>query len=293
MTQYSHSRLGCFENCPKQFEYRYIKKLEVDREGVEAFLGKRVHEILERLYHHVARYGQPPSLSQVAERFHKDWAHHWHDQVEIVRKNRTVEFYQETGERCLENYYRSHYPFDEGETVALEHGISMHLDDAGRYRARGIIDRLTRKAEGRYEIHDYKTSASLPPRARLDQDRQLALYQIGIEQTYPDVQEVELIWHYLVFNRTLRSRRSPEQLEGLRAETIALIDRIEATEEFPARPGPLCRWCSFLEICPEGSASVAEEPHVTGPPPGSEPLEALAAPSPAGAPGGVQLSLLD
>ena len=34
MTQYSHSRLASFENCPKRFEYRYVQKLEVDTEGI-------------------------------------------------------------------------------------------------------------------------------------------------------------------------------------------------------------------------------------------------------------------
>lgn len=259
MVQYSHSRLSSFENCPLKFRYRYIDKLKTKRDSVEAFLGKRVHEILERLYHHVARHGRPPSLAQVLERFRKDWPRHWHADVHIVRTENPVEFYQNAGERCLENYYRSHYPFDSGETVGIEAPLSMRLDDEGRYRIRGIIDRLVRRAEGVWEIHDYKTSGSLPPRARLASDRQLALYQLGIEQTYPDVEQVELVWHYLLFDKTLRSSRSLEQLEKLRQDTIALIDEIEATTEFPPKPGPLCRWCEYADPCPEGGSRSSED----------------------------------
>ena len=40
LTVYSHSRLSSFENCPAQFRYRYIDKVETETEGVEAFVGK-------------------------------------------------------------------------------------------------------------------------------------------------------------------------------------------------------------------------------------------------------------
>lgn len=51
MTIYSHSRLSCFEQCPNKFKLKYIDKVESDIEqSVEAFLGSRVHETLEKLY---------------------------------------------------------------------------------------------------------------------------------------------------------------------------------------------------------------------------------------------------
>lgn len=251
MTEYSHSRLSSFENCPRQFKYRYIDQIKVDTEGVEAFMGKRVHEILERLYHHIARNSRPPSLAQVLERYRQDWERSWHEKILIVRKENPREYYLERGARCLENYYRGHYPFTSGETVALEERLRLRLDGDGRYKMLGIVDRIVRSGEGAFEIHDYKTSASLPPQRKLNEDRQLALYQIGLEQTYPDVKEVELVWHFLIHNRTLRSRRSPEALVELRRATMQVIDAIEAETEFRPRPGPLCRWCDYAGICPE------------------------------------------
>jgi hypothetical protein len=49
LTEYSHSRISNFENCKRQFRFRYIDEVKSDRESIEAYLGKRVHEILERL----------------------------------------------------------------------------------------------------------------------------------------------------------------------------------------------------------------------------------------------------
>jgi putative RecB family exonuclease len=288
-TQYSHSRLSTFENCPRQFEYRYVQKIPRDRESIEAFLGKRVHEILERLYHHVGRHGRPPSLRQVLDRYMADWNLHWHEKVEIVRDDRDITFYRQQGQRCLESYYRGHYPFDEGETIGIEKRISFHLDAEGEYRVRGVIDRFVRTEPGHYEIHDYKTGGYMPPRERLERDRQLSLYQIGIQQTVPDAEEVALVWHYLSFGKTVRVTRTPEDLETLRYGTIDLIDRVEGATEFKTSPGPLCRWCEYSDICPDARINRApdEEPvplaayrEVRSGSKSSEPAEAVASEPP-------------
>jgi len=248
-TEYSHSRLSAYENCPKRYAYRYVEGIESDLEGVEAFVGKRVHEVIERLYLHLGEHGRPPSLAQVHDRFQREWRQTWHARVSIVRTENDEAHYVEHGLRCLSSYYRDQYPFDRDKTVAVEKAISLTLDSEGRYRMRGIIDRVACTGPGQLEVHDYKTG-SMPPKRVFEKDRQLALYQIGIEQMYPDVEQVDLVWHYLAFDRTIRVRRSSEQLAQLRVDTMALIDRIEAASEFPARPGTLCAWCEFREICP-------------------------------------------
>jgi putative RecB family exonuclease len=250
VTLYSHSRLSAFEDCPRKYAFRYVEKIQTDWEGVEAFVGRRVHEILERLYHHVRAHGRPPSLAQVLTRFQRDWRAQWHPQVRIVRTENDVEHYQRYGEQCLTHYYRAQYPFDEGETIAIEHDLQIALDADGRYRMRGIVDRIVRTREGGYEIHDYKTGGYLPSLAKLASDRQLALYQIGLQQTYADADSVELVWHYLNFNKTLRVRRTTEDLVQLRTATIGTIDAIEGAREFAPSPGPLCRWCDYAELCP-------------------------------------------
>ena len=286
--QYSHSRLSTYENCPRQFAYRYVDKIEVDTEGVEAFVGKRVHEILERLYHHIGRYGRPPSLRQVLDRYHADWRDRWHEGVLIVRTELGPDEYKERGERCLENYYRAFYPFTDGQNVGIEARLHVRLGEDGNYSLVGVVDRIVRTAHGRYEIHDYKTGTRLPPQSQLDRERQLALYQIGLEQTYDDVESVELVWHYLVHNKTLRSRRTSEQLSELGAKTMALIDRIEATEDYPPRTSPLCNWCDYKRICPAQGGDATRPSSRPLPAP---PIAARAAPPAPMHP--EQLSLLD
>ena len=114
---YSHSRLSSFENCRKQFEFRYIQKIPSETESIEAFVGKRVHEILERLYLFVGR-GQIPGVEKVIDRYQKLWEETYDaDRVRIIREGTPLAFYRDLGESCLRSYYMRHYPFDDGETM--------------------------------------------------------------------------------------------------------------------------------------------------------------------------------
>jgi len=286
---FSHSRLASFEKCPKQFHFRYVLRLPAESESVEAFLGKRVHEVLEKLYLVVGE-GRVPSLAQVVRRFLTNWDGAYDAaRIRIVRSELDPAFYREIGARALRNFYRRYYPFDGEETLGVEERVTFALDATGSYRMQGVIDRLVRSRDGAIEIHDYKTGQRVPPQRALDSDRQLALYQLGLATRLEDAPEVRLVWHYLAVDQVRVSRRSAQQLEALRERTIGLIDCIQGEERFEPRPGPLCSWCEYRDRCPV----FAREPQAARPPPrvpaGSE--AALAAAPPPGAAPSAQLSL--
>lgn len=246
---YSASRLSTYESCPLQYRFRYIDRIPRTEQSIEVYLGLRVHEALSTLYRTLQLGGQP-SLSDLLKDYHWQWEQQWHDQVKIVKQDRSIEYYREFGERCLVNYYQAHQPFNHGEVLGLECRVTTSLDPQGSYKLQGYIDRLVSVGSGRYEIHDYKTSGRLPSQAAIDVDRQLALYQLAVEATWPDAREIELVWHYLSFGKELRSRRTPQALEGLKRSTIAVIDRIEADTEFKPIKSNLCHWCVYQNICP-------------------------------------------
>jgi putative RecB family exonuclease len=256
---YSPSRISTYESCPRQYKYRYIDRIPRDEESIEAFLGSRVHEALNKLYRDF-QLGKPPSLPDLLAYYEWDWGRRWHNQVRIVKQDYSIDHYKRLGKRCLVTYYQAHKPFDRGQTLGLEHKVTSSLDQAGRYRIQGYVDRLVRVQPGCYEIHDYKTSGRLPAQDQIDADRQLALYQLGVAGIWPDAEEIELVWHYLAFGKELRSRRTPEALERLKKATIALIDRIEADTKFTPIKSLLCQWCAYLSICPIWTDQTAETP---------------------------------
>jgi putative RecB family exonuclease len=249
---YSHSRLASFEDCPRKFQYRYVLKIPSETESVEAFVGKRVHEVLERLYRAVGR-GHVPRLAQVVQRYLQLFDDAYDDaRVTIVRTENPLDFYRDLGAQCLGNYYRAHYPFDADETLALEERVAFDLGKLGDRRVQflGFVDRIARARDDSIEIHDYKTSARVPKQSDLDQDRQLALYQIGLAPRWGEGQPVRLVWHYVRHGRTCTSSRSPEQLDDLRDQTLTLVARIRDEKAFEARPSALCRWCEYRQRCP-------------------------------------------
>ncbi len=250
MPSYSHSRLSAFEQCPLKFKLRYLDKVETEvEEGVEAFLGKKVHETLEKLYRDL-QMQKLDSLQELLKFLNDGWKKSWNDEIVIVKQDYTPELYLKLAEKMVIDYYHRYKPFNHSRTIACESRVAITLDDKGDYMLQGYIDRLGFVEPGIYEIHDYKTSSSLPLQRYLDDDRQLALYQLAVKEGYSDAQKIRLIWHFLAFDKELKSTRTDEQLELLKAETLALIKRIESTTEFPAKESKLCGWCEFRPMCP-------------------------------------------
>jgi putative RecB family exonuclease len=249
---YSHSRLDTFERCPRRFFYRYRAQLPPESESIEAFVGKRVHEVLERLYRAVGD-GSVPSLERVIARYRQLFQDaHDPERVRIVRLEESLDSYLELGEHCLRNYYHDHYPFDRDETLGLEQRVEFSLGDlpSGPVRVQGFIDRVVRARDGALEIHDYKTSARVPSQRVIDADGQLALYQIGLTDPRNPPREVRLVWHFVRRGVTRTSTRTPSQLDALRTKILDRVERVRAETEWAAKPGPLCGWCEYRDGCP-------------------------------------------
>ena len=47
---FSYSQLSTFQTCPQQYKIIYLDGVRKNNESIEAFMGKRVHEVLEWLY---------------------------------------------------------------------------------------------------------------------------------------------------------------------------------------------------------------------------------------------------
>jgi len=247
---YSHSQLSTYETCPHQYRLHYIQKIKMDTEGIEAFMGSRVHDALEKLYRDL-KMTKLNTLEELLAFYHQCWEKNWSESVQIIRKEYHAEDYRRLGEKCITDYYKRYYPFDQGRTLGLEETIYFPLEEEKGYWIRGVIDRLALLDHSILEIHDYKTSSRLPSQADVQSDRQLAFYQMGVEGKWKDIQEIKLIWHYLAFDVDVQSLRTPEELQRLRQETMELIKKIESDRDFSPKESPLCNWCDYQSLCPK------------------------------------------
>jgi len=241
--------LSAYENCPLYYRFRYIDKVESEEEGIEAFMGSRVHDALEKLYRDL-KVSKLNTLEELHEYFDKVWDKKWHDSVVIVREEYTPENYRETGKRCISNYYNKYHPFDQDTTVSLEERLRIPLDEEEECVLVGYTDRISKTSDDTFEIHDYKTSNTLPQQEKIDRDRQLTLYQIGVQHKWPSAKDVKLVWHYVALDVDMVSTRTEEDIQNIKEEALELIDEIESTAEFEPRESPLCKWCEYQDICP-------------------------------------------
>jgi putative RecB family exonuclease len=250
MPTYSHSRLSTYENCPLQFKLTYIDRIKRETEGIEAFLGNRVHETLKKVYDNIRRT-KLDRLDEMLAYYESLWQKNWHDDIVINRKELTADHYRNLGRKILETYYQRYAPFSTDITIGTELMLNFSLDEAKKYRLTGLVDRLARDPNGVFWIHDYKTSAHLPSQEEADRERQLTLYQIGVRQRWPDIQNIRLVWHYLAFDYELISMRTDASLAELIKNTTQLIDRIQADIEFAPKESVLCDWCEYPDLCPQ------------------------------------------
>jgi len=251
--RFSHSSLETFKKCPAQFKIRYLDKVLKPDESIEAYLGKRLHEVIEYLYNHIGDNGIP-MLDVIMDKFQEYWESSWHQRIGIVRwREYRAEDYYALGEKCLAKFYRQYKPFDE-PAVGNELELVFHLDDSEDYKIKGILDRVDNDGSGKWEIHDYKSGKRVLSQGAANKDTQLALYQIGLEKKFDNVKEVELVWHFLQHGIEMRSRRTKEELNILSENIKIRIDNIRTAiadnHEFPAKESILCNWCYYWDECP-------------------------------------------
>lgn len=256
-----------YEQCPLRYRLYYINRLRPTYQWIESFVGARVHESLEYLYVRL-KVREIIPLSEVVQFYYRRWEQSWNGNVRINQKEYNREWYRRYGEKCLRRYYIQHYPFLEPGTqiVEVEWPFQIVLDTEQQYRMRGHVDRLTRRDDNSYVVHDYKTSPRVPNRGVLERDLQPGVYQLAVSKLFPEAKQVTVSWHYLASQQELRPSLSMHQLVRFQQKLIQQIEAVENDTEFAPRPTRACHTCEYQEMCPAQSHAQDQRKFLHPPP---------------------------
>jgi putative RecB family exonuclease len=265
--KYSKSMIEAFEKCPRQYKFAYIERASVEKPvSVEAFLGNAVHYALERLYR-FKMDGRLQTIEEMLADYHKYWEGPDKDKIKVTRENLGVDEYIKVGHDSLIKYYEKYEPFDDGAVLALEKKFFFPLDPAHEFSLSGKIDRVNRRHDGVIEIIDYKTSAALPSQQVLDNDTQMALYQMGVKYMWPDFDKFELHQIFLRQGVTLSTTMDDDKIEEIRYRSyqkILDVEQAKTDDNFPTKESSICDWCLYYELCPakRHRLALAKEEHL-------------------------------
>ena len=248
MAQYSHSKLGTFQQCKQKYKFQYVDKVKVEsKDTIETFLGSLVHKTLEKLYKDL-KFQKLNTKEELLNFFKECWNKEFNDKILIVKKDYKKENYFEMGIKFISDYYEHYKPFNNLTTLGIETEYRLELDDGNSYHVR--MDRLSCDKDGNYYVCDYKTNNQLKPQEELDEDRQLAMYSLWVKNNFNDCKNVKLVWYFLAFDKEMISERNEEQLLNLKLDVQNIIKEIESCNNFPTTVSNLCDWCAYKSLCP-------------------------------------------
>ncbi len=269
----SPSRLSDYKQCPQLFKFRFIERLPEPSTVYQA-RGTAAHLALENLYQLPSRERSP---EQLYELFRQAWSElRMEEYPDLFSSTEDERAWGLESMELLANYFTLEDPrsidpmFCEYDMLEELEGVSV----------RGILDRIDEDEHGELIITDYKTGKAPPERYALPAFFALKIYALLIRKRLGRTpREVRLL--YLNGPTMYRLEIHDKQLDAMDKQVRALWDAIARAlraDDFRPRPGRLCDWCSFQDVCPAFTDDSAGEETV--------PASGL---QPSRAPGAVQI----
>ena len=242
----SYSALNTYLTCPLKYKFQEIDKIKVSP-SKEAVFGTIIHSALKFLHE---PNPVPPTLEKLLEFYNNSW------NSEVYEDKQEELAVMQQGIKMLEDYYQKNNPKN-FKIVNLETffsvpvgKISLENSTQEEIVLSGKIDRIDQIENGGLEIIDYKTAKNLPSQKTVDSNLQLAIYQMGVQNRWPNLNKpIKLSLYFLKHGIKLSSTRTPKQIEEVKNQVLDLVKKIK-TSDFKPIPGPLCDWCGYQRECP-------------------------------------------
>tara|TARA_Y100000590_G_C15719879_1_gene1013177 strand:- start:175 stop:999 length:825 start_codon:yes stop_codon:yes gene_type:complete len=253
MEKFSYSRINTFDQCPQKYKIQYIDLISTNNDSIEAFMGNRVHNVLENLYSIDNLKNQFISFDKLIDMYSREWHENWHENIFISNYKFDINYYNhntvyDNGLKCLKNFYKrfNQKGYFKDKILELEFPFQIEVGD---YKLRGYIDRIDRNSKDEIDIFDYKTGVKSKSKIQALNDLQLAIYELAIREKFKKCKKINLHLYYLRNDKLVSFNHSLSQLEKLKNKIINKIDVINSSKDFIAKESILCEWCFYWEQC--------------------------------------------
>ncbi len=225
----SYSKVKSYKDCPELYRYIYMEQKRPPINAAAA-LGVSVHKALEA-YH--SRSGDLCDLMACYDE-------HWQSGG-FENAQQQLEYYNK-GRDMLERYWAIDCE-RESKIVCVEKKFEFLF---GKFKVRGTIDRIDKRADGRLEIIEYKTGAEVKSAAAAAENLQTAMYGLGMKMGLGLTPGLVTFWFLSQGKRVT----APYSQAG---EESALNEIASAGEKFLGKEFPPdvnhCPYCSLKKTC--------------------------------------------
>lgn len=246
----SSSSISTFTQCPKKWKHRYIDKYK-EPSSYAMVLGTFVHSVLEQL---MGRDPEDRTREEARVLAREEWEKLLQDDdyLGLELDDETALGFRQAAWASIRGLWDLENP-QRVNVVATE---EKFLLDMGDFDLVGYIDRVDEKA-GRIIVTDYKTGK--PPQARYQKDKlnQVILYSYAVGRTLErEVYKARLYFLGAEIVSTEITPKAIKKIESSVRDAAAEIIEAKDTQRFVPRTGPLCGWCPYIDLCPEGRSEV-------------------------------------
>ncbi len=245
----SASDLDLYRICP--LKYKFARVFAIPQEPtINQRFGILIHNVLERFHSEEMRAkeggvdlvggARAGSLDRLLSLFEAGWRRTGFgaSDDELQYRDRAV--------AALARYHERHVR-EESKPVWLERSFSFAIS---RHQLRGRVDRVDQRADGAYELIDYKTGEA---QSKLSDDLQLALYRLAAREAWQLEAALGSYWYVLADER-VPVPPAPDDAERVERTVLEVAAGIEA-QDFEPRPSyEICSWCDYRLICPASEA---------------------------------------
>ena len=224
----SFSQIETFKICPLHYKLKYIFKLPTPPSAAQSF-GSSLHATIRDFYLAVMA-GEKPTEKLIYGALEKNWV-----KEGFTGRAHEKKFF-EKGKLYLSGFLKQALNH-KSLPVVMEEPFTIPLIDKGdrELRIGGKIDRVDVFGDRTIEIIDYKTGATIPSQAEVDNNLQLSFYALAATNI-PNKpfgkkpEQVKLSLYFLDQQEKISTVRSAEELKKATEEIFAVREKIEKSD---------------------------------------------------------------